>query len=262
MATTNFTDGTVITSEWCNETDALVHDVFGAATTDAAARTALGVAIGTDVQAYSANLAEYAAVNPTAAGLALLDDATASDQRTTLGAQESSAILASFAALASGGNQLAMFSSANTFSLRDFKDQDDMSSNSDTAIPSQQSVKAYVDSRTPLTSSFTSSEQVITSGGSLSIPHGLGQKPKIITAYLVCKTAENGYSIGDELVVVVGSDDSYSFGYEYSMIRSATNLEIRFGSNPTNLFFMPNKTTGTRTNLTNANWTIVFQAFA
>ena len=42
-------------------------------------------AIGTTVQAYSANLDEYAAVNPTAAGLALLDDADASAQRTTLG---------------------------------------------------------------------------------------------------------------------------------------------------------------------------------
>lgn len=36
-------------------------------------------------QAASANLDEYAAVNPTAAGLALLDDADASAQRTTLG---------------------------------------------------------------------------------------------------------------------------------------------------------------------------------
>ncbi len=55
------------------------------ATTASGARTSLGVAIGSDVQAWSANLDEYAAVNPTAAGLAILDDATAADQRTTLG---------------------------------------------------------------------------------------------------------------------------------------------------------------------------------
>jgi hypothetical protein len=42
--------------------------------------------IGVEVQAYSANLDEFAAVNPTATGLALLDDATIADQRTTLGA--------------------------------------------------------------------------------------------------------------------------------------------------------------------------------
>lgn len=42
-------------------------------------------AIGTTVQAYSANLDEYAGVNPTAAGLALLDDVDAAAQRATLG---------------------------------------------------------------------------------------------------------------------------------------------------------------------------------
>ena len=42
-------------------------------------------AIGVSVQAYSANLAEFAAVNPTTAGLALLDDADDVAQRTTLG---------------------------------------------------------------------------------------------------------------------------------------------------------------------------------
>ena len=42
-------------------------------------------AIGTTVQPYSANLTEFATVNPTPAGLALLDDVDASAQRTTLG---------------------------------------------------------------------------------------------------------------------------------------------------------------------------------
>lgn len=63
MATTNFTSlETVIQAEWANEVDALVHDVFGGATTDAAARTNLGVEIGTDVQAYDAQLATLAAL--------------------------------------------------------------------------------------------------------------------------------------------------------------------------------------------------------
>lgn len=51
----------------------------------AAQRATLGLVIGTDVQAWSANLDEFAAVNPTAAGLTLLDDLDASAQRTTLG---------------------------------------------------------------------------------------------------------------------------------------------------------------------------------
>lgn len=42
-------------------------------------------AIGSTVQAYSVNLSSYATVAPTAAGLALLDDANAAAQRTTLG---------------------------------------------------------------------------------------------------------------------------------------------------------------------------------
>lgn len=71
-------------SNWSG-TDLAVANGGTGASTASAARTNLGVAIGSDVQAYSANLDEYAAVNPTTAGLALLDDADASAQRTTLG---------------------------------------------------------------------------------------------------------------------------------------------------------------------------------
>ena len=41
--------------------------------------------VGSVVQAYSPNLTEFASVNPTQAGLALLDDADVVAQRTTLG---------------------------------------------------------------------------------------------------------------------------------------------------------------------------------
>jgi len=66
MATTNFIDKeTLIEAAWCNEVDALVHDIFGAATTDAEARTNVGLEIGTDVQAWNATLDELAALAKT-----------------------------------------------------------------------------------------------------------------------------------------------------------------------------------------------------
>jgi len=137
MATTTFTDGTTITSEWCNEVDAVVHDVLGGATTDAAARTALGLAIGTDVQAYDADLTTLGAGGAgarTFLGLAIGTDVQAYD-----------ADLSAIAGLTSAANKVPMFSGSATATLLDFKDEDTLVSDSSTAVPSQQSVKAYVD---------------------------------------------------------------------------------------------------------------------
>ena len=67
-------------------------------------RSDLSLVVGTNVQAYSANLDEYAAVNPTAAGLDLLDDADNTAQRTTLGLGTLATQNGTFSGTSSGTN--------------------------------------------------------------------------------------------------------------------------------------------------------------
>ena len=99
-----FTTVTISGGSITGITDLAIADGGTGASTASAARTNLGVAIGTNVQAYDAGLQSisgltttadqmiyttssdtYATISLTSAGRALLDDASASAQRTTLG---------------------------------------------------------------------------------------------------------------------------------------------------------------------------------
>ena len=117
---------------------------------------------------------------------------------------------------------------------------------------------------TPVTPIFTkeyvSSEQTITSAGALTLAHSLGAEPKLIQVWIICKTAEQGYSIGDKIVVPMNADNgANSLGV--TVVSDSTNLNCRYTSNNP-CWLIAHKTTGGRAGITNANWKAIFKAWA
>lgn len=125
--------------------------------------------IGTDVQAYDAGLLSIAALTTaadkliyttaldtyavaalTAFARTILDDADGVTARATLGlvlgtdVQAFDAELLAIAGLTSDANKVPYFTGSGTAALLDFLDEDAMTSDSATAVTSQQSIKAYV----------------------------------------------------------------------------------------------------------------------
>ena len=90
---------------------------------------------------------------------------------------------------------------------------------------------------------FQTADQTITLAGALGpFAHGLGAVPKLVTLFLVCQTAELGYSIGD--ITVVNSVTA-------SITVDATNINIRFNSAAPSIV---RKDTGVIAAFTAANW--------
>lgn len=107
---------------------------------------------------------------------------------------------------------------------------------------------------------FTSTEQTITVAGALVIPHGLGASPSLVQARLICKTAEFGYSIGDETIIGFHLDASGAANSGISVVIDSTNIDIRFGSNALTVTLV-RKDTGATFHPTNANWKLIIKAW-
>jgi hypothetical protein len=114
---------------------------------------------------------------------------------------------------------------------------------------------------TPIFSkSFESTQQTITAGGSLTLAHSLGTKPKHYLIVLQCTTAELGFSIGDETLVNPSNTD-IDDARGATIVPDSTNMNIRFGSNA-NTFSILRYDTGSNANITNASWRLVVRAWA
>lgn len=110
------------------------------------------------------------------------------------------------------------------------------------------------------TTVYESGEQAIASGGVVNLTHGLAGKPLDIQYYLVCKVADAGYSIGDELLITPNvTEGSSGANKGIASWFDAVNINVRYGSDAS-VFNSLNKSSGVASSLTNTRWRLVVRA--
>lgn len=108
---------------------------------------------------------------------------------------------------------------------------------------------------------YATAEQTITAGGSIgAFTHGLGGKPDWFSIKLICKTAEAGYAINDELFVQYDNDqpDNGMVIYWDNTTTFSARYAVGFSGSP---FMIPRKDTSAEFRITPANWRCVITVF-
>lgn len=119
-------------------------------------------------------------------------------------------------------------------------------------------VDAAVSAASTLSEDYESSELTLTGNNqTITQAHGLGSSPKLVTASLVCKTAEGGYAVGDEVAAVGNYSSTADRNYGVGLGWNSTNIKF---STPANNIVLTS-TTGSSFNITYANWKLVLRAW-
>jgi hypothetical protein len=108
---------------------------------------------------------------------------------------------------------------------------------------------------------FQSADQTITSGGLLTIAHGLGKTPTIFHAFLKNVTAQADCVTGDITPISPGAFFDGTAVRGVTITADATNILVRY-SGSTNVFRILARTSANDVLLTNANWTFFVRALA
>lgn len=113
----------------------------------------------------------------------------------------------------------------------------------------------------PITKQYVSSPQAFTRAGLVTVPHGLGVNPKIITGTLICQTAENGWLAGDrQHIALIPDNDDSTVVSGFGARADITNIYVRCGANGPYGFNINNGATVSST--TDANWRLELRAYA
>lgn len=195
-------------------------------------------------------------LSATAAEINYTTDVTSNIQAQINAKQASNDILTDIAGLTQATNKVPYFSSGTAAALLDFKDEDNMASNSATAVPSQQSVKAYVDNSI---SKFESSAASFSNGTLYTHAHSLGSTPSFVTFDIVCTSTDRGYSVGDIVEFASGSADPSGGNEGIGVRKDSTYVYIRIGSN--GIPEQVNQNDGGGGVIDSSKWNLIVKAF-
>lgn len=112
-----------------------------------------------------------------------------------------------------------------------------------------------------ISESFTSAEQTITLAGGLTLAHGLSAAPSLMQCRIICKVANVGFAIGDEVLIASTVVSSASANKGLSLWPDATNVNIRFGLG-SGTFNIVNKSTGGVSSITITSWKLIVKAWS
>ena len=108
---------------------------------------------------------------------------------------------------------------------------------------------------------FESDEQsALNSNTILTIAHGLGARPRFVFVRLRCKTAELGYSVGDETDGLFDTGNPYVPYGPIPVRADATNLYYAYGDYTPKIIQQIADKLADWVTITPANWRLVFRA--
>ena len=124
-------------------------------------------------------------------------------------------------------------------------------------------VVTFVNTPTGAIKTFTSSEITITASTKTTLTHNLGAIPFQFDLYLICKTASDGYLVGDIIKVTQGFHSTAgTSAIGAIMSADATNIFLTTGGNAAGGMFKGfNQDTGADVTFSNSNYKMIVKAW-